>query len=225
MREAAIRLETRAIPLAGPRRGRFAIEPSLDEAREAFQARRAAETGILSTATAAKPAAIEKSRDHIRRDRDAIRPGDAGDRLHPPGEFHACTADAFGHRIRSHVLRDPTARAVPIPARCQSTHDAEESRDEHETSAVALAAGDLARAAEPIPARTGTVVGGLARCVGHDPRQASRLETRSKRGRENPGRRPGHENPAGLKNTPAAKKGPSLNAPTLKTPSLKNAQP
>src|SRR5450755_217920 len=49
VREALIRLETRGIVQVSPRRGWFVIEPSIEEAQEAFQARRAVEMGILHT--------------------------------------------------------------------------------------------------------------------------------------------------------------------------------
>ena len=51
VREALIRLETRGIVHVSPRRGWFVVEPSLDEAQEAFQARCAIEMGFLYTIT------------------------------------------------------------------------------------------------------------------------------------------------------------------------------
>jgi DNA-binding GntR family transcriptional regulator len=80
VREALIRLETRGILQVSPRRGWFVIEPSLEEAQEAFQARRAVELGILRTGTANGVAIAEKLREHIRQERDAIAADDIGAR-------------------------------------------------------------------------------------------------------------------------------------------------
>src|SRR5690242_7848270 len=64
VREALIRLETRGIVQASPRRGWFVVEPSLEEAREAFEARRAIETGILRTVGSITPNVVHALRDH-----------------------------------------------------------------------------------------------------------------------------------------------------------------
>src|ERR1700738_4194629 len=62
VREALIRLETRGILQVSPRRGWFVIEPSLEEALEAFQARRAVEMGILHTISTPTPTIAQKLR-------------------------------------------------------------------------------------------------------------------------------------------------------------------
>ena len=126
VREALIRLETRGILQVSPRRGWFVIEPSLEEAQEAFQARRAVELGILHTNETAGPVVAERLRDHIRRERDAIRSDDVGARSYLLGDFHVCMAEACGHRCLTDMLRDLTARTVLISALYQSTHDAQE---------------------------------------------------------------------------------------------------
>src|ERR1700733_8192276 len=116
VREALIRLETRGIIQVSPRRGWFVIEPSIEEAQEAFQARRAVELGILRTGTADGNAIAQKLREHIRQERDAIASEDVGARSYLLGDFHVCMAEACGHRILSDVLRDLTARTVLISA-------------------------------------------------------------------------------------------------------------
>ena len=180
IREALIRLETRGIIQVSPRRGWFVIEPSLEEAQEAFQARRAVELGILRTATAGSTVA-EKLRDHIRQEREAISAGDVGARSYLLGDFHVCMAEACGHRILADILRDLTARTVLISALYQSTHDAQESCDEHQDITDAIAANDSQRAAELLIAHIGNVESGLTKRIDHDPlldlRQALRLNT------------------------------------------------
>ena len=181
VREALIRLETRGILQVSPRRGWFVIEPSLEEAQEAFQARRAVELGILRTAPAGI-AVAEKLRDHIRQERDAIASGDIGARSYLLGDFHVCMAEACGHRTLSDILRDLTARTVLISALYQSTHDAEASCDDHAAITDAIAANDQHRAAELMTAHIGNVEAGLTKRADHDPlldlRQALRLNQR-----------------------------------------------
>jgi len=179
VREALIRLETRGILQVSPRRGWFVIEPSLEEAQEAFQARRAVEMGILHTAASTSSEVSEKLRDHIRQERDAIRSGDVGARSYLLGDFHVCMAEVCGHRILADILRDLTARTVLISALYQSTHDAEESCDEHEAITAAIAAEDLRRATALMIAHIGNVEAGLTKRIDYDPlldlRQALRL--------------------------------------------------
>jgi DNA-binding GntR family transcriptional regulator len=169
VREALIRLETRGIVQVSPRRGWFVIEPSLEEAQEAFQARCAIEMGILRTIATVGPEAIAILRDHIRQERDAIASGDVGARSYLLGDFHVCMVEAFGNRILADILRDLTARTVLISALYQSTHDATESCDEHEQIIANLAAGDIDRAASLMIAHIGNVEAGLTKRIDRDP--------------------------------------------------------
>ena len=58
VREALTRLAARGIVTVSARRGWYVIEPSEDEAREAFEARRVIETGLIRSATTIDKAAI-----------------------------------------------------------------------------------------------------------------------------------------------------------------------
>jgi DNA-binding GntR family transcriptional regulator len=185
VREALIRLETRGMLQVSPRRGWFVIEPSLEEAQEAFQARRAVELGILRTSRAGADVAT-KLWEHIERERDAIAADDVGARSYLLGDFHVCMAEACGHRILSDVLRDLTARTVLISALYQSAHDARESCDQHAAIADAVASRDTERAAALMAAHIGDVEAGLTKRIDHDPlldlRQALRLDTITRSG-------------------------------------------
>jgi DNA-binding GntR family transcriptional regulator len=169
VREALIRLETRGMLQVSPRRGWFVIEPSLEEAQEAFQARRAVELGILRTKTADGAIVAHKLREHIRRERDSIASDDVGARSYLLGDFHVCMAEACGHRILSDILRDLTARTVLISALYQSTHDAGTSCDEHVAITDAIAADDQTRAAQLLTEHIGNVEAGLTRRIDQDP--------------------------------------------------------
>jgi DNA-binding GntR family transcriptional regulator len=169
VREALIRLETRGIVQVSPRRGWFVIEPSLEEAQEAFQARRAIEMGILRSIETVGPGVIAKLQDHIARERAAIAGDDVGARSYLLGDFHVCMVEAFGNRILADILRDLTARTVLIAALYQSSHDATESCDEHAEITDRLAAGDLAGAAALMIDHIGHVEAGLTKRIDRDP--------------------------------------------------------
>ncbi len=126
VREALIRLETRGVVQVSARRGWFVIEPSIEEAREAFHARRAVELGLLHSVEAVEPHAIAALNEHVAREQDAIRSGDVAARSYLLGDFHVCMAEVLGNRMLADILRDLTARTVLISMLYQSTHDATE---------------------------------------------------------------------------------------------------
>jgi len=161
IREALIRLETRGIVQVSARRGWFIIEPSIEEAREAFHARRAIEIGLLQSAEHIPAAAIDKLNDHIAREQHAIRSGDVAARSYLLGDFHVCMAEVLGNRVLAEILRDLTARTVLISMLYQSTHDATESCGEHVDIVAAVKAGDHARAAALMGEHIGHVEAGL----------------------------------------------------------------
>ena len=182
VREALIRLETRGIVQASPRRGWFVVEPSIAEAQEAFQARRVIEMGIIASLSQVGPSVIAKLRAHLAEERAAIASNDIGARSFLLGDFHICMAEALGNPILADILRDLTARTVLISALYQSTHDATESCDEHEQIIDLLARGDLAGATELMVSHIGHVEAGLTKRVDVDPffdlRQALKLSRR-----------------------------------------------
>ena len=174
IREALMRLETRGIPRVSPRRGWFVIEPSVDEAQEAFQARRAVVLGILRTATAG-PELVEQMSAHIRQEREAVSTGDAGACGYLLGDLHVCMAEARGHWIPAGIPRDRTARTVLISVLYQSTHDAETSRDKHAAIIDAIATNHRHQAAALRNAHFANVEAGLTRRIGHDALPAANL--------------------------------------------------
>ena len=169
VREALIRLETRGIVQSNPRRGWFVVEPSLEEAQEAFQARRAIEMGILASLERVDAKAVDRLRTHLAQEREAIATNNVGARSFLLGDFHICMAEAMGNQILADILRDLTARTVLISALYQSTHDATESCNEHEQIIDLLASGDLKSAAKLMAAHIGHVEAGLTKRIEIDP--------------------------------------------------------
>jgi len=161
VREALIRLETRGIVHVSSRRGWFVIEPSIEEARESFAARRAIELGLLHSAEAFSADAIARLKQHVAQEREAIAADDVAARSFLLGDFHVCMAEVLGNRLLAEILRDLTARTVLISMLYQSTHNASESCDEHVQIVAAMSAGDRSRAAELMAAHIGNVEAGL----------------------------------------------------------------
>jgi DNA-binding GntR family transcriptional regulator len=169
VREALIRLETRGLVQASARRGWFVVEPSLEEVLEAFQARRAIETGILRIVETVPPKVIEMLRAHVAREREAIAANDIATRSYLLADFHVCMVTALENHLLAEILRDLTARTILIAALYQSVHDATESCDEHERITDQLAAGDIEGAAKLMISHIGNVESGLTKRVDTDP--------------------------------------------------------
>src|SRR5688572_32262478 len=67
VREALMQLTARGIVTVSARRGWFLIEPSLDEAREAFEARRVIELGLIRSAGRIGKPGLRALKTHLQR--------------------------------------------------------------------------------------------------------------------------------------------------------------
>ena len=161
VREALTRLAARGIVTVSARRGWYVIEPSEDEAREAFEARRVIETGLIRSATTIDKAAIKRLKTHLQREKAAVAGADVGARSFLLGDFHVCLADCLGNSLLSDTLRDFTARTTLIAMLYQSSHDAAQSCEDHVQIVAALERGELARAEALMAAHIGTVKSAL----------------------------------------------------------------
>ncbi len=124
VREALMRLAARGIVTVSARRGWYVIEPSQDEAREAFEARRVIESGLIRSMKAVDKAAIRQLKAHLAREKAALKGDDVGARSFLLGDFHVCLAECLGNSLLADTLRDFTACTMLIAMRYQSSHDA-----------------------------------------------------------------------------------------------------
>jgi DNA-binding GntR family transcriptional regulator len=168
VREALMQLQARGFVEVRPRRGWYVVEPSVDEARDAFAARRIVESGILSPPDVApeegrslQSVALALRR-HIDQERQAIQGTNTATRAFLLADFHVCLAENLGHRLLCDVLRDLTARTTLAATLYQSTHDARQSCDEHTAIVEALEAGDLPLARTRMLAHIGHVEDALS---------------------------------------------------------------
>jgi DNA-binding GntR family transcriptional regulator len=177
VREALMQLHARGFVEVRSRKGWYVMEPSLDEARDAFAARRAVEAGMLRDAGRPLQSVVRKLRQHVRDEREAIDGADAGTRAFLLADFHVCLADCLGHRVLSNMLRDLTARTTLAATLYQSTHDARQSCGEHGEIVAALAAGNVDEAAQRMLAHIGNVESALGESMRSQEHARERLRT------------------------------------------------
>jgi len=149
VREALGRLSARGMVEVNARRGWTVVQPSMAEARDAFGARLAIETGLVQSLPGALPAAqVRRLKQHVARERAAIRAGEPGERSYLLGDFHVCLAECAGNALLADILKDLTARTTLIATLYQSTHDATRSCADHARIVAALESGDIAQATQ-----------------------------------------------------------------------------
>ncbi|MES2585270.1 MAG: GntR family transcriptional regulator [Pseudomonadota bacterium] len=161
VREALTQLGARGIVTVSSRRGWYVIEPSLAEAREAFEARRVIEMGLIRCTTSVSKAAIKQLKAHLAKEKAAVKGDDVGLRSFLLGDFHVCLAECLGNNLLADTLRDFTARTTLIAMLYQSSHDAAHSCAEHVEIVAALEQGDWARAEQLMQTHIGHVQAAL----------------------------------------------------------------
>lgn len=165
VREALMQLQARGFVEVRSRKGWYVVEPSFEEARDAFAARRTIETGMLREAGRPLQTVIRKLRAHVAEERAAIRDGDPATRTFLLADFHVCLAECVGNRLLADVMRDLTARTTLVSLLYQSTHDAAQSCEEHAAIVQALATGDAAAAEQLMREHIGGVQSALGESV------------------------------------------------------------
>lgn len=171
VREALTRLMARGIVTVSARRGWFVIEPTPEQAREAFEARRVIELGLLRQArTRPIPEeAVRQLREHITREQAAIDGADVGARSYLLGDFHVCLCECLGNSLLSETLRDLTARTTLTAMLHQSSEQAEDSCSEHVQIVAALERGELEQAEQLMQVHLQHVESGLSPVRSSDP--------------------------------------------------------
>ena len=169
VREALMQLAARGIVTVSSRRGWYVVQPSQAEAREAFEARRVIEMGLIRSAKPMAPEALKRLSDHLQEEQTALNGNDVGQRSYLLGDFHVCLAECLGNALLADTLRDFTARTTLIAMLYQSSHDAAQSCEDHVRIVEALEAGDIARAEALMAEHIGTVQAALRLQASTDP--------------------------------------------------------
>lgn len=145
VREALIQLRARGFVEVRSRVGWYVVEPSFEEARETYAARRIIESGMLRDAGQPLQSVIRRLRQHVADEKACIASGEPGARSIALADFHVCLAECLGNRFITAMMVDLSARTTLVSALYQSRSDAEVSNDDHAQIVDALAAGDNAR--------------------------------------------------------------------------------
>ena len=93
VREALKQLQTRGFVDVRPRIGWYVVEPSFEDARQIYAARRVIETGMLRDAGKPLQSVIRKLRQHVADERKAISTQDTATRTIMLADFHVCLAE------------------------------------------------------------------------------------------------------------------------------------
>ena len=146
VREALIKLQARGFVEVRSRMGWYVVEPSFQEARETYAARRVIEPGMLRDAGKPLQSVIRTLRRHVADERKAIASSDAGTRSVLLADFHVCLAECLGNRFLTAAMVELSARTTLVSTLYQSTREAQGSNEDHAAIVAALAAGDLPKA-------------------------------------------------------------------------------
>ena len=169
VREALMRLAAKGVVTVSSRRGWYVVQPSHDEAREAFEARRIIETGLIRESRPMSAAARSRLRQHLKQEKAALKGTDIGQRSYLLGDFHVCLAECLGNQLLADTVRDFTARTTLIAMLYQSTHDATQSCQDHVNIVQALELGDTALAERLMQEHIGQVQAALRLVATTDP--------------------------------------------------------
>ena len=100
-----------------PHRGACVARPSVEEAREVFEARRALEAHVIDRlAGELTPADVGRLRRHVAEEREAHATGDRRRLIRRSGEFHLLLAELAGNRAIARFLRELISRTSLIIA-------------------------------------------------------------------------------------------------------------
>lgn len=141
VRQALNRLARSQLVVLKPQRGAFLAEPTPEEARQVFEARRVIECEIFAqftrTASEADLAVLDR---HVEAERRAIRMNDVPLRNRLLGTFHVRIAEMVGNKVLTDILADLVTRSSLITLLLQSTKGASCSSDEHRELIAAMRA-------------------------------------------------------------------------------------
>lgn len=148
IRHALARLAHDRIVTVFRNRGAFVSRPTVEEAREVFDARRVIEPELVRrVAATAAPAQVEALRGHMQRERAAHAAGDRRALTTLTGEFHQRIAEMAGNAFLVRTLRELESLTSLIIVLYDQPQMPACACDEHSALVDAIEARDPARAA------------------------------------------------------------------------------
>jgi DNA-binding GntR family transcriptional regulator len=148
VRQALNQLSRDRLITLEPARGAFVAQPSIDEARQVFEARQLIEAALVrALCTRISDAQIAELRAHLRDERAAVARTDVSGRTRLLADFHVVLARLLGNEVLAQLLADLLSRSSLISLMYQSSHSAEHSQAEHVAIVDALERRDARAAA------------------------------------------------------------------------------
>ena len=151
VRAALQRLVHDGIVTMSRNRGAFVASPSVEEARQVFEARRIIESVTIARAAAVVgPADLESLDDVLMRGARAMVAGDRGTAIRLSGEFHLAIAAMAGQQVLQGFLIELVSRSSLVIALYGRGFDSACADEEHRGLLDALRCRDAERAARLI---------------------------------------------------------------------------
>jgi DNA-binding GntR family transcriptional regulator len=148
VRQALNQLSRDRLVTLEPARGAFVAQPSIDEARQVFEARQLIEAAIVRELCARiTDAQVTELRAHLKHEREAVARTDVSGRTRLLADFHVILARLLGNEVLAQLLADLLSRSSLISLMYQSAHSAEHSQAEHVAIVDALEKRDVRAAA------------------------------------------------------------------------------
>lgn len=158
VRQALNQLSRDRLVTLEPARGAFVAQPSVEEARQVFEARKLIEGAMIRQLCARiTPVQIAELRAHLQAEQDAIERTDVPGRTWLLSDFHLVLARMLGNEVLAQLLADLLSRSSLISLMYQSSHSAEHSREEHVAIVDALERRDARAAVRLTEAHLGNV--------------------------------------------------------------------
>lgn len=128
-------------------RGAFVPQPSADQIRDAYQARKAVEAGVVSLLAATITAEqLAKLKAHLRAERAASRRSQRDESVRLAGDFHLVLADLLGNAELRDIVQRLISRTQMFVALFEPTQASDCAPDEHEPVVNALERRDASAA-------------------------------------------------------------------------------
>lgn len=148
IRRVLPRLAHEGVVTLEPNRGAFVAKPTVEEAREVFEARRIVEPGLVERVARSpeRRTVVARLRQHVASERRARQEGDLHAVVRLSGEFHTLLADMAGNSILAKAMRELATRTCLVIALYDKPAKPSCLGEEHADIVDALAAGEGARA-------------------------------------------------------------------------------
>jgi DNA-binding GntR family transcriptional regulator len=158
VRAVLARLQAEGLVDARPKRTATVAEPTLEEARDVFEVRRALEAEVVRQVVRRwKPAFGAELEGHVREEDEAKSRHDERVSIRLAGEFHIKLAAMTGNSLLERYLSEVVSRCSLILALYGRPHSSDCAVNEHSEIIAALRDGDAARAVALMDEHVGSV--------------------------------------------------------------------